>query len=355
MTVTAFPSEASPDLALLNVARLFTRLEHNLLSPVTDRRSLQQSEYQRMRVNKVRNQTELPKTALEILSYRKFISNPILQNVEYARSLLTQLERSLPQLKPLDRKHEAQAEIARDRQLLKRIQTLLDEEAAKAEARQDDDDDNEDGDDEWKELFSKPVSQEKVISPVSQSKDQRTTTQESESQREVKASNAQPATNTNTPYATTTTYPEPTPNPPASTPAPPTIRNRHTTKPTTSTDKATATGSNTKLHDTENELSTHRMEQEDLTSSLLTLAAQLKTSSKTFQSTLEGEKSALDRAVSGIDRTSTTMEAAGKRMGMLRKMTEGKGLWGRMMLYAWIFGLWVIAILIVYVGPKLRF
>lgn len=53
MTVTAFPSEGSPDLALLNVARLFTRLEHNLLSPGTDRRSLQQSEYQRMRVHKV--------------------------------------------------------------------------------------------------------------------------------------------------------------------------------------------------------------------------------------------------------------------------------------------------------------
>jgi hypothetical protein len=97
------------------------------------------------------------------------------------------------------------------------------------------------------------------------------------------------------------------------------------------------------------------MEQEDLTSSLLTLASQLKSSSKTFQSTLEGEKSALDRAVSGIDRTSTTMGAAGKRMGLLRKMTEGKGWWGRMMLYAWIFGLWVVAILIVFVGPKLRF
>jgi hypothetical protein len=276
--------------------------------------------------------------------------------VEYARSLLTQLERSLPQLKPLDRKHEAQAEIARDRQLLKRIQTILDEEEAKVEVEQDDDDDNDEdcGDDEWKELFSKPLSQEKVVSPASQPKNQQTTTQVPESSRGVEENNAQPATNT-APYASTTTHLVPTPSPPTSTPAPPTLRNRHTANPTTSTDKATATGSNAKLHNTENELSTHRMEQEDLTSSLLTLAAQLKASSQSFQSTLEGEKSALDRAVSGIDRTSTTMEAAGKRMGMLRKMTEGKGLWGRMMLYAWIFGLWVIAILIVYVGPKLRF
>lgn len=65
MTVTAFHSEGSPDLALLNVARLFTRLEHNLLSPGSDRRSLQQSEYQRMRVNKVRHILGLAMTAQE--------------------------------------------------------------------------------------------------------------------------------------------------------------------------------------------------------------------------------------------------------------------------------------------------
>lgn len=264
--------------------------------------------------------------------------------MEYARSLLTQLERSLPQLKPLDRKHEAQAEITRDKQLLKRIQTILDEEEAKAEATQDDDGD-EDDNDEWKELFSKPVSQ-KAIPPVSQP-DQQAAAQPLQQLKET--SNTQTATTTNLPSTTTRPDSTPTPTPPA-----PTLRNRHA-RTTTATDKATATGHSAKLHDTENELSTHRMEQEDLTSSLLTLAAQLKTSSQSFQSSLEGEKSALDRAVSGIDRTSTTMEAAGKRMGMLRKMTEGKGLWGRMMLYAWIFGLWVIAILIVYVGPKLRF
>jgi hypothetical protein len=140
-------------------------------------------------------------------------------------------------------------------------------------------------------------------------------------------------------------------NTPSATPA-------STSSSTSEKPTATTTSSNTNTQSkpaTEKELSTHRMEQEDLTSSLLTLASQLKSSSKTFQSTLEGEKSALDRAVSGIDRTSTTMEAAGKRMGLLRKMTEGKGWWGRMMLYAWIFGLWVVAILIVFVGPNLRF
>ncbi|KAJ5789866.1 uncharacterized protein N7518_006877 [Penicillium psychrosexuale] len=328
MAVTTFPSEGSPDLALLNVARLFTRLEHNLLSPGTDRRAFQQSEYQRMRVNK---------------------------NVEYARLLLTQLERSLPQTKPLDRKHEAQAEIARDRQLLKRIQTVLEEEAAKAEAKQDEEDETDDIDDEWKELFSKPVTEKKTVSR----KDQQIPAKPSDSQREVKTESQTTITSSATATPATTT-PTSTPSS-TSLPAqasPPTLRNRYTTHPAPplSTEKAAATGRDTtKLSGTESELSTHRLEQEDLTSSLLALASQLKASSHNFQATLEGEKSALDRAVSGIDRTSTTMEAAGKRMGMLRKMTEGKGLWGRMMLYAWIFGLWVVAILLVYVGPKLRF
>lgn len=55
MAVTTFPStEKSPDLTLLNVARLFTRLEHNLLSPGTELRTLRKSELQRLRVAKVR-------------------------------------------------------------------------------------------------------------------------------------------------------------------------------------------------------------------------------------------------------------------------------------------------------------
>ncbi|KAJ5561671.1 hypothetical protein N7461_000432 [Penicillium sp. DV-2018c] len=322
MAVTVFPSEGSTDLTLLNIARLFTRLEHNLLSPGTDRRALQQSEYQRMRVNK---------------------------NVEYARTLLTQLERSLPQLKPLDRKHEAQAEIARDRQLLKRIQIVLDDAESKAQAQVNEDEyETDDGDDEWKELFSKPIAETQSIP---QPKDQKTPGQTLDSSSSQGVAGVAPTTTTTQPSATATTS-----SSPSTRPEPPTLRNRHKMPaPPASSESATATGNNAKHSGTEAEISTQRMEQEDLTSSLLTLASQLKSSSQSFQSTLENEKSALDRAVSGIDRTSSTMEAAGKRMGMLRKMTEGKGLWGRMMLYAWIFGLWVVAILIVYVGPKLRF
>jgi hypothetical protein len=97
------------------------------------------------------------------------------------------------------------------------------------------------------------------------------------------------------------------------------------------------------------------LEQESLTTSLLTLAAQLKTSSQTFQSSLKSENSVLTRAVEGLDANTTGMDAAGKRMGMLRRMSEGKGWWGRVMMYLWIFGLWIVALGIVFLGPKLRF
>lgn len=242
-------------------------------------------------------------------------------------------------MKQPERRHEAQVEIARDRQLLKRIQSILDEEDARAE--NDADAEDVEADDEWKDLFSTPIAE--AVPAQTQPRVQVDQKQD----KEIKEPKM-----TTLPTTTTTTSP---PAPAATTPSS-TLRNRHNQE--TPQDTAKATGRNTspnKLESNEQALASDRMEQEDLTSSLLSLASQLKASSHSFQATLENEKSVLDRAVTGIDKTSTTMEAAGQRMGMLRKMSEGKGWWGRMMLYGWIFGLWLIAVLIVFVGPKLRF
>ncbi|KAJ5291684.1 hypothetical protein N7478_000935 [Penicillium angulare] len=288
MAVSVFPPPGdSADLTLLNTARLFTRLEHNLLSPGSELRTLRGSEFQRMRVNK---------------------------NVEYARSLLSQLERSLSNLK-INQRGEAQAEIARDKQLLKRMQAILEEETQESDSEND----------EWEDILSKPL-EENVIP-------------------EIRQESTPPHSTTSVPASTSTSAPAPVPTftaPPTST-----LRNRH--------NQSQERRETLNEKSAEQALSSSRLEQEDLTSSLLSLAGQLKASSQSFQSTLENEQSVLDRAVTGMDKTTTTMEAAGKRMGMLRKMSEGKGWWGRMMLYAWIFGLWIVAILIVYVGPKLRF
>lgn len=119
--------------------------------------------------------------------------------------------------------------------------------------------------------------------------------------------------------------------------------------------KAKATTGDPSITQTDAMLSQNRTEQDALTSGLLEMAKQLKQQSVHFGQTLEGDKGVLDRAVSGLDKNQLGMEAAGQRMGTLRRMTEGKGWWDRMKLYALIFGLWVAAFLIVFVGPKIRF
>lgn len=92
-----------------------------------------------------------------------------------------------------------------------------------------------------------------------------------------------------------------------------------------------------------------------LTSSLVSLAQTLKSSSLSFQQSLVDEKEVFKRAEQGLERNEMGMESAGRRMGTLRRMTEGQGWWGRMKLYAIIAALWLACFLIVFVGPKLRF
>lgn len=117
----------------------------------------------------------------------------------------------------------------------------------------------------------------------------------------------------------------------------------------------TSSDVNPNLSQTEKLLSHNRMEQEDLTASLLDMAHALKASSQAFSSSLESEKEILDRASEGLEKNTTGMEAAGKRMGALRRMSEGRGWLGRMLMYAWIMGLMMIALIIVVVLPKFRF
>lgn len=119
--------------------------------------------------------------------------------------------------------------------------------------------------------------------------------------------------------------------------------------------KPQATTETTTTAKTEALLSHNRNEQEALTESLLTMAQQLKAQSLQFGSTLEADKSVLERALAGLEKNTEGMDAASQRMGTLRRMTEGKGWWARIKLYALIFGLWVVAFLIFFVGPKIRF
>ncbi|KAL4815559.1 hypothetical protein BDW67DRAFT_176146 [Aspergillus spinulosporus] len=327
MTLTTYPATTDPsDLAALNLSRLVDRLEYNILSPNADLKSLRRSEYQRIRVG---------------------------VNIEYARATLQALERSLPQIKPVDRRHELQSSLSRNRQTLKQVQNVLDEIQADEETRVsargtgwDIVEDDEDADSDGEDLLKTPDTADEATP---------------EDDFEVQEA-ARKKSDTDIPVTTIVdagSSPSPTPTAPAPAPA---LRNRHqnitTASSTTSNLKPTAMATGSSLHDaaktpepqtradTEEALATDRLEQENLTSSLLDLATQLKTSSQQFQASLEAEKSVLARAAEGLDRTTGNLAAAERRMGMLRRMTEGKGWWGRIMLYAWIFALWVVAILI---------
>ena len=151
-----------------------------------------------------------------------------------------------------------------------------------------------------------------------------------------------------------------------------TLRSRHTavaanptdiTSTTTSSElfsstkapASTTTSATTATATTEALMTHNREEQETLTESLLSMAQALRQSSQAFASSLESEKEVLDRTVEGLDKNATGMEAAEKRMGTLRRMTEGKGWWGRMLIYAYIVGLMLLTMVIVGVLPKLRF
>ncbi|GAD98384.1 predicted protein [Paecilomyces variotii No. 5] len=315
------------DLAVLNLSRLLSRLEHNLLSPSADLKPLRQSEFHRARVG---------------------------ANLEYARSLLVQIERSLPKIKPVDRRHSIQTDITRKRQTLKLLKDRLDAISVDAEmlgAEGDEEDidtgiSSEEGDEDLLATPGESAEEENGVEnevPLAEGVSQRYIEEEG-----LRA----PIEDVSVPATTTDAA----------------LRNRHNRQPSTSlSTAAAATGTTTgssvptaspslpKTQATESTLDSHREEQENLTDSLLSLATQLRESSQSFQTSLEAEKSVLARAVEGLDRNITGMDAAGRRMGLLRRMSEGKGWWGRVLMYVWIFGLWLVAVGIVFLGPKLRF
>lgn len=136
---------------------------------------------------------------------------------------------------------------------------------------------------------------------------------------------------------------------------PSSLRSRHA-QGAAAPDTAQTSSSDTAVTAMAEKMMTHnRTEQESLTDSLLNMAQALKASSQAFASSLEEEKEVLGRAGEGIEKNKTGLDAAQNRLGYLRSMSEGKGWWGRMMLYAWIFGLMFAAFFIVAFMPKLRF
>ena len=106
---------------------------------------------------------------------------------------------------------------------------------------------------------------------------------------------------------------------------------------------------------TEAILDHQRQEQDELSESILKMAEDLKQSSLQFAEALEEDTEILSKAGEGLDKNERGLDAAARRMSTLTRMTEGKGWWGRVILYAWVYGLMVFLVVLVFVLPKLRF
>ncbi|KAI9840608.1 MAG: hypothetical protein M1837_001504 [Sclerophora amabilis] len=295
----------APDPNAINLTRLLSRLEAVILAPEfgTDSRRLRKSSYERAKVGAVGRA----------------------RNLEYARTLLLRLEHESSGIKIQSRKQASQTDLRAKRETIKRLNERLYELGQLgAEAVSSDDEDGED-----------------ILGEIDGIDDA----------GETKTTSTPPDLNRSSPLLAQPAA-EPSQSPPADTSN---VRSRRTPKSPASEDTATTTSTSTSLPQSESLLSHNRSEQEDLTSSLLTMAQSLKTSSKAFASSLESEKETLDRAGEGLEKNATGMAAAEKRMGTLRRMTEGRGWWGRMIMYAWIAGLMFVALFIVAFLPKLRF
>lgn len=109
------------------------------------------------------------------------------------------------------------------------------------------------------------------------------------------------------------------------------------------------------LPETEKNLLAASKEHEDITTSLLNMAAQLKQQARQFQFTLDQDKSMMDRALEGLDQNVSAMGLASKGIKTLQRMSEEQGFFGRLKLQLIIAGMWAVAILLVFAGPKLRF
>ena len=204
-----------------------------------------------------------------------------------------------------------QADLQRKRELIKRLQMRL-QEPAEAQEEDSDSDSDSDSDDSLNEFSPAPTA---------------------------------PSSTSPAPSTLRARKPRPSSSPPPS----------HTTARSALLGAASTRSQARTAAPLDSQLTAHRAEQTDLTDSLLGLARALKASSAGFGAALAAEKDVLARAGAGLDSNVVGMEDAGGRLGRLRRAAEGRGWWGRMMLFAYVGALWVVALVLVVVLPKLRF
>lgn len=288
------------------------------------------------------------------------------QNIDYARLLLTRLQQDALGIKVHARRQEVQADLNQKRDLLEQVtDRMRDLEELSAHAIDDDDDASYEEDD----ILSM------IIATHSQSLDSRSTKDAGkDNQGDNILQPAEPRHNGSNGRVVETleevisekpdTLTSHSLRPRGQQPAP-----SDPEKVSQDLDTARTTGATTQrslllgdrfaevsdLATKEAILDRERREQEEITEAMSKITKELKLSSLRFSEALEEDKEMTEQAAKGLSSNELGLEAAARKMGALTRMTEGKGWWGRVILYAWIYGLMVVLVLVVFVLPKLRF
>lgn len=313
----------------VTLKRILVRFSHNiLLLPPADSLTPYQEQIQR-----------------DLRSPLPYHRTKWLHNIEHARTLLLQLEHSAQSIKVQRVKRDVVHDLAEKRSTLKKLRARIEEIGREVEAQ---------GGDVWQnsmempgetveQFLGLPALDERpvAINGTTTARDLwegQTVALEKEEDSESRDHDNAATILVGKPYSS---------NPKDD------LFNIHRRRGKEQTAESTTSGFSS-LPTTEKTLLADSATHENITTSLVQLATELKQRSRNFQASLESDRGLVDRVLEGLDKNVTGMEVASKRIGVLRRMSEGRGWWGRIMLYAWIFGLWIVAILLVFVGPKLR-
>ncbi|KAI0841766.1 hypothetical protein F5Y06DRAFT_260388 [Hypoxylon sp. FL0890] len=340
---------SNPD-CLSDFNRLLARLQENILHADSEReRRLRTSEYERSKAR---------------------------VNIDYARTLLTKLEQDALAVKVHSRRQEIQADLNQKREILEQVTERFQE---LDEVGVDSDEDSSEGEDLLGNIIDTPSeSVESGEAAYQQGGDDGDAGEQDEEEEEdestvlpeprIREHLRHTESTASSQKVTATTEPAPQQTP-AGTSTSQTLRPRAGASQPAATDKAETTALRTELFGnrtdtaspstatatTEAIMDHHRAEQDKLTESMVAMARALKESSHRFASSLQEDQEVLSAANTNLERNERGLGFVAGRMGMLRRATEGKGWWGRILLYLWIAGLAVFAVVLVFVFPKLRF
>jgi hypothetical protein len=270
------------------------------------------------------------------LRYSQYERNRVGVNLENARTLLLTLEKQSSTVRTqLAQKQQIQADLQRKRELVKQLSTRLEELNKLDEAEDSDSDDGEDEEDPDVPQPSYAPARADADNGIDAGSEPQELLRSAAEQQQAEQQQQQQEIRSRKPVSA--------------------ADNRNAASTTARENLFAGRKQHPDLETTEALMSHNRSEQDALTKGLLGLARSLKESTVNFGASLEAEKDVMKRAEGSLEKSSLGMEAAGKKMGTLRRMSEGQGWWGRIKLYGCIFALWVFLFLIVFLGPKLRF